>query len=284
MIYVVLLREAVPALHQAMLAEDPKAAVQAWYQPLCESGLLTLLGRRAIALLLKSRYSGSPIFCHVLSNGHAAAVEAFHALVKNLLDDATVRWHMRDELPGAADRAGRALCAGFIQCNVWGSHRRGNGLLRRLGRFTDRPDLALTIRPALLQALPDLLVGRKNFTESGLAFAIEHGNTGVIEAFHAMVNRLLSEPDIAEHVQLALPSLLAAKFRSGGSALSEAMVHRTTPAIKAFHAMLKHPGILPHIRDVMPELLNGMDSYGKTGLSNALEHGRAGNIENTMPY
>ncbi len=63
MIYAVLLREAMPALHRAMLAKDPKTAVQAWYQPLHESGLLTLVAPRLAAAAGEPGIS-SPRYSH----------------------------------------------------------------------------------------------------------------------------------------------------------------------------------------------------------------------------
>ncbi len=92
-----------------------------------------------------------------------------------------------------------------------------------------------------------------------------------------MVNRLLSQPDIAEPVQRAL-CFLAGKLLRRRVATFKAMAQGFTLAIEAFHAILTDPRILPYIGDVIPDLLTGMDSYGKTGLSNALEHGHAGTI------
>ncbi len=198
-IYAVLLREAVPALHQAMLQEDPKAAVQAWYQPLRESGLLTLVAPH-LADMLRTWYIRSPILSYALSNGHSNAVEAFFALFKDLLKDPTVRWHMKDELPRLLATPDTFYTSALSNAMAEGYTDTVQAFYAGLKDLLTNPTLAPTVRPALLQALPDLLVGKNINGDCGLAFAVENCNTDIIVAFRAILNALLSDPNIAPHM------------------------------------------------------------------------------------
>ncbi len=75
-----------------MTHREPAAAVNDWYQPLRRSGLLTL-SRQApnsrehayIRLVDSLRWLAAPILSHAVSNGRAAAIAAFYAVLKDLL-------------------------------------------------------------------------------------------------------------------------------------------------------------------------------------------------------
>lgn len=278
LVHDVLAREAIPAFHLAMQGEDPPAAVHAWYRPLRESGLLALVAPRLVDLL-EIRCGRSPIFSHVLNAGRTAAVIAFHALVKDLLKDPTIRWHIKGPLLGLLAATDWYGIPALSNAMADGHTRAVEAYYACLEDLLTDPLLALTIRPGLLAALPDLLIGRKGNSDSGLGYALESGNTSIIGIFHTLVINLLDDPEIAPTIASALPDLLSARVCRGASALSQSMRNRGTTTIKAFYAMLKDPRIRPHIRHVMPNLLNGRDTQGKPGLSNALENGHAGIIE-----
>ncbi len=253
-IYELLSREAMPALYRAMRQDDAKTAVQAWYEPVRESGLLTMVAPR-LAALLDLKDSGSSMLAWSINRGRAVAVEAFFGLLKDLLTDRSVQSHMKDALPDILLTKQSVHEPALSVAMAMGYTRAVKAFYAGIKDLLTDPTLDEPIRSRLLEALPKLLTGNLRSRDSGLAYALQIGQTEVIEVLHDVLKDLLSDALIGPHLRTALPDMLIAKASNDepGVSIARRVGHGAT--LTAFLALLADPAIQPHIGPVLRDYL-----------------------------
>ena len=254
-VYRLLRHEAMPALHQAMQAEDPKTAVRAWYEPLRESGLLVFVSAH-LATLLDARDGEYSLLGQVISQGGAEAVEAYFLVLQDLMANNEVQRYIKDALPKLLAAVDYMDVPALSIAMAIGDTSVVHAFYAGLKALVMDPALAGPIRGPLIAALPNLLVGKMAGLDSGLAYALGSGHAEVIETLHAVLLDFLGDATIAPEIRGALPDMLAAEDADGELGVSFARRKGDGATLAAFDAMLADPAIRPYIGKALADHLS----------------------------